>query len=123
MDQPHKISIPVMPPMTDRQRALLVFCARYWAEKQYLPSHLEMRDFLGIKSNNATPYVNALVRKGYLIREAGLGKQRNLKLTLAAIMQLEAMGEPFSVGKDGQVRIEKDKDRTTKKKTTKKKKQ
>ena len=116
VEPPHKIGTFLMPPLTERQETLFRYMAHYWAKNQYLPSHREMTKCLGLKSNNATPYVNGIIKRGYLMREENIGRIRNLKITHAGIMMLEKLGEPFFIDDDGNVVVGKKRGKTKKKK-------
>lgn len=101
----HKVRVPVLLPLPPRQEQLLKFMGRHYREVQYLPSHREMADHLQLNSTNVHAYVQPLVRRGYVARQKSLGRKRNLQLTLAGVRYLMRIGEPFSVGKNGEVKI------------------
>ena len=84
-----------LPILTDRQYLLLEFLKEYRVKNRYMPTHREVATFLDIKSANATAYLTALEKKGYLRRIADRVR-RNLELTPAAYEKLslqESIGE------------------------------
>ena len=77
-----------LPFLTERQMSLLHFLHSYLQDHRYMPTRREIASFLELKSDNATPYLNALEKKGYLTR-SGERLRRNLELTQAAYEKLE----------------------------------
>jgi DNA-binding MarR family transcriptional regulator len=61
-----------------------------------MPTRREIASFLELKSDNATPYLSALEKKGYLKR-GGERVRRNLELTETAYEKLELESENDSV--------------------------
>lgn len=81
-----------LPFLTDRQMSLLQFLHSYLLDHRYMPTRREVADFLELKSDNATPYLAALEKKGYLKRN-GERVRRNLELTPTAYEKLELESE------------------------------
>lgn len=77
-----------LPFLTERQMALLHFLHSYLQDHRYMPTRREIATFLELKSDNASPYLSALEKKGYLTR-SGERIRRNLELTQAAYEKLE----------------------------------
>ena len=114
-DTPYKDEVPIFPDLTDRQSKTLTYMALHWAEFGYLPTHRKICAFLEVKSTNATPYVTALVSKGYITRSL-VGAKTKLKLTHAGIRKLQMMGEPFVIDEEGNVSYAKKKGTNKRKK-------
>jgi DNA-binding MarR family transcriptional regulator len=85
-----------LPFLTDRQMSLLQFLHSYFQDHRYMPTRREIASFLELKSDNATPYLSALEKKGYLKR-SGERVRRNLELTETAYEKLELESENDSV--------------------------
>ncbi|UIJ77575.1 MULTISPECIES: LexA family protein [unclassified Acinetobacter] len=81
-----------LPFLTDRQMSLLQFLHSYLRDHRYMPTRREVANFLELKSDNATPYLVALEKKGYLKRN-GERVRRNLELTPTAYEKLELESE------------------------------
>lgn len=81
-----------LPFLTDRQMSLLQFLHSYLLDHRYMPTRREVANFLDLKSDNATPYLVALEKKGYLKRN-GERVRRNLELTPTAYEKLELESE------------------------------
>ena len=77
-----------LPFLTERQMSLLHFLHSYLQDHRYMPTRREIATFLELKSDNASPYLSALEKKGYLTR-SGERMRRNLELTQAAYEKLE----------------------------------
>jgi DNA-binding MarR family transcriptional regulator len=96
MDQPPEAAaaIPdplrVLPPLTAKQGKCLQFILGYFLENRYYPTQRELAVVMGIQSNTAEMYLQPLEQKGYLMREPN--KQRNIRLTQAALERLQLMG-------------------------------
>lgn len=86
-----KITLKVLPPLTDNQAKCLKFISNYYVQHRYYPTHREVAEAMGLQTNTAEMYVQPLVRKGYLARQRG--RHRNMRLTRAGISRLEMMGE------------------------------
>ncbi len=72
-----------MEQLTDKQHEILTFIADYLRDHQSAPAIREIADHFGFSSPKAaTDHVNALVRKGYLLKVAGIS--RGLRLTADA---------------------------------------
>lgn len=56
-------------------------------ENRYMPTRKEISQHLQINSDNCTPYVDALVKKGY-VRKTGDRTRRNILLTERAYEKL-----------------------------------
>ena len=76
------------PFLTDKQASVLRFLYDYLKENRYMPTRREVAQFLELKSDNSTAYLNALEKKGYLSRSEERTK-RNLLLTPLAYEKLE----------------------------------
>lgn len=86
-----KVSLKVLPPLTDNQAKCLRFISSYYVRHRYYPTHREVAEAMGLQTNTAEMYLQPLVRKGYLARQRG--QHRNIRLTRDAISRLELMGE------------------------------
>lgn len=80
----------VLPPLTERQGKCLQFILDYFLQNRYYPTQRELAAVMGIQSNTAAMYLQPLEQKGYLLRERN--KQRNIRLTPAALERLQLMG-------------------------------
>ena len=76
-----------LPILTDRQLSLLTYLYKYLNENRYMPTRREIAQHLDLNSDNSTPYVNALIKKGYL-QKTGERARRNIVLTEAAYEKL-----------------------------------
>jgi Mn-dependent DtxR family transcriptional regulator len=95
MDQPPAAVVTpdplrVLPPLTERQGKCLQLILDYFIENRYYPTQRELAVAMGIQSNTAAMYLQPLEQKGYLLRERN--KQRNIRLTQAALERLRLMG-------------------------------
>ncbi len=82
------LGITLLPPVTDRQLEVLqTIYTVVQTEKRY-PTQRQVAELLGYTQTAATGHINALVKKGYLAREAGTTR-RNIRLTSLAIEKLE----------------------------------
>lgn len=75
------------PFLTDRQASLLKYLYNFLSENRYMPTRREVAKFLDLKSDNSTPYLSALEKKGYLSKME-TRTQRNLVLTELAYEKL-----------------------------------
>lgn len=74
-------------PVTQRQRAVLLFLQQFHSQHSYMPSRREAATALGVKSENAVhDHIEALKRKGMLTTQAGTA--RAIRLTDAALQLL-----------------------------------
>lgn len=69
------IQKPRSPLLTCRQRQVLSFVAHSAKEKGYPPSIREIAERLGVHAHNTARFhVEALIGKGYLARDFGIGR-------------------------------------------------
>ena len=80
------VEIQQLPFLTERQCELFQFLYDYLLEHRYMPTRREVAQYLCLKSDNSTPYLQALEKKGYLVR--GERTKRNLQLTELAYKKL-----------------------------------
>lgn len=86
----------VLPPVTEKQMKCLEFILAFFREHRYYPTHREIAEAMGVRSNTAEMYVQPLELKGYLTREPN--KQRNVRLTQDALERLELLGVSVHAG-------------------------
>ena len=77
----------LLPWLSDRQHECLLFVYGYVLEKRDYPLGSEIAQAMGVSKQAVTPLVNALVKKGYLVRDRSV-VQRNIRLTTAAIEKM-----------------------------------
>ena len=75
------------PFLTDRQSSLLKYLYQFLSENRYMPTRREVAKFLELNSDNSTPYLSALEKKGYLSK-LDTRTKRNLVLTKLAYEKL-----------------------------------
>ena len=94
-------TLPKLPP---RQEEVLRFIARFFVKHRHMPTQREICQELQVNSTSAAPYVNPLMKKGYLNRidETARTVGRNFELTELAVEKLKLLGEPLVV-EDGQL--------------------
>lgn len=84
------LEVKILPPLTEKQTRCLQFILNYFLKNRFYPTHREIADALGVRSNTAEMFVEPLERKGYIKRQPG--KQRNIRLTPEALQRLELDG-------------------------------
>jgi len=72
--------IKIVPKLSLKQRSCLSFIAWFVLKYKDYPTQREISTSLGLRSNSAWSYTEALVKKGYLIKDRDVGV-RNLRLT------------------------------------------
>jgi DNA-binding MarR family transcriptional regulator len=78
-----------LPMLTDKQARTLEYIFNFYIAHRDYPTHREIAAALKIKSSNAMPFVNPLIKKGYLERIDG--PRRNIRLTSQALEKLKLM--------------------------------
>lgn len=71
-----------LPKLTDRQAQALVYILDFFSENRHAPTHREINRAMGTAATTAAPFVEPLVKKGYLVRNDGV--RRNIKPTRRA---------------------------------------
>jgi DNA-binding MarR family transcriptional regulator len=90
IDRPAADQLPErLPTLTNKQARTLEYIYRFYIEHRDYPTHREIAEALKIKSTNAMPFVNPLIKKGYLKRVNG--PRRNMRLTTQALEKLKLM--------------------------------
>jgi SOS-response transcriptional repressor LexA len=79
------------PQLTPRQTEVLRFIWRFFRESDAYPTHREIAQGIGAQSTNVAPWLNALVRKGVLCKNAKTGV-RKIRLTAQGIRVLQRAG-------------------------------
>lgn len=69
--------MPVFPKLTDKQLACLRFTFKFYTEHLYYPSRREIAQELGVTPQTAHYQIEALIKKGYLLRVEG--ESRNIR--------------------------------------------
>lgn len=85
------LPLKVLPPLTENQAKCLVYITNFFLRHRYYPTHREIAEAMGLRTNTAEMYLAPLVQKGYLVRQRG--RHRNIRITKSAISRLELMGE------------------------------
>jgi DNA-binding MarR family transcriptional regulator len=80
-----------LPHLTDRQFTILKFIYNYFATNRYYPTQREIAKGTKISSTNCGPYIEPLVKKGYLERRT-LTRGRNLSFTPLGLEKLKVEG-------------------------------
>jgi DNA-binding MarR family transcriptional regulator len=88
------------PRLTARQVDVLRFIWGFFRQWEIYPTHREIADGIGAQSTNVAPWLNALVRKGVLVKKQGTA--RNIRLTTAGVRALERAG---AIGSDEQLEL------------------
>jgi DNA-binding MarR family transcriptional regulator len=76
-----------LPVLSAQQATAVRFIWTYFQAHQHYPTVREIGDAMGLKGRNASPYVMALEKKGFVRREVGLST-RNIRLTPLALRWL-----------------------------------
>jgi DNA-binding MarR family transcriptional regulator len=82
---------PELPHLTDRQFTILKFIYNFFAKHRYYPTQREIAVGTKISSTNCGPYIEPLVKKGYLERRT-LTRGRNLSFTPLGLEKLRTEG-------------------------------
>jgi len=99
MDTNEKLlSMPVFPKLTDKQLECLRFVFGFYAEHFHYPSRQEIGDALHISAPAANNHIEALVKKGYLIRLEG--ESRNIRINPESEPILKHLGVIKEGGQD-----------------------
>jgi DNA-binding MarR family transcriptional regulator len=95
MDQPNPVLITglkqELPHLTDRQFTILKYIYTYYSNHRYYPTQREIAKGTKISSTNCGPYIEPLVKKGYLERRT-LTRGRNLSFTPLGLEKLKIEG-------------------------------
>lgn len=78
-----------LPVLTEKQARCHTYIYNYFARNRDYPTHREIAEGLDIQSTNVQPYLEPLVKKGYLKRKEN--SKRNIRLTKRALDKLELM--------------------------------
>ena len=73
-----KLVMPVFPKLTDKQLECLRFVFDFYTEHLYYPSRQEIGEALQVSAPAANYHIEALVKKGYLLRVEG--ERRNIRV-------------------------------------------
>jgi DNA-binding MarR family transcriptional regulator len=79
-----------LPLLTDKQARCLSYIYNFFVVNRDYPTHREIAEAMRLHSTNALPYLEPLVRKGYLLRS--INSKRNIRLTEQAWEKLKLMG-------------------------------
>jgi DNA-binding MarR family transcriptional regulator len=82
---------PELPHLTERQFSILKYIYTYFANNRYYPTQREIAKGTKISSTNCGPYIEPLVKKGYLERRSQI-RGRNLSFTALGLEKLKAEG-------------------------------
>jgi DNA-binding MarR family transcriptional regulator len=79
------------PRLTPRQLDVLRFIWGFFRDWEIYPTHREIADGIGAQSTNVAPWLEGLVRKGVLVKKAGVGA-RNIRMTTDGVRALQRAG-------------------------------
>lgn len=85
-------ALKVLPALTEKQAKCLEFILNFFADNRFYPTQREVAEAMDIKSTTAEMYLKPLVQKGYLEREPGKKRRRNIRLTGDGLKRLQIMG-------------------------------
>lgn len=80
-------------PPTDRQREIMRFMRAYFDREGTWPTQREVAEGCNINSTNATPYIEALIKKGLAVRVKPRG-HRAVELSDLGMSVTEEMYQP-----------------------------
>jgi DNA-binding MarR family transcriptional regulator len=80
-----------LPLLTVKQEDCLSYIFKFFITHRDYPTHREIAEAMKIQSTNVTPYLQPLIRKGYIRRRKSDAK-RNIRLTGQALQKLRLMG-------------------------------
>jgi DNA-binding MarR family transcriptional regulator len=89
VDAGSRILAEPLPILTEKQARCLSFIYDFFATNRDYPTHREIAEGLDIQSTNVQPYLEPLIKKGYLKRKDD--SKRNIRLTKRALEKLELM--------------------------------
>ncbi len=78
-----------LPLLTEKQARCLSFIYDFFSRERDYPTHREIAVGLNIQSTNVQPYLEPLIKKGYLKRKEDA--KRNIRLTKRALEKIELM--------------------------------
>lgn len=82
------LGITLLPKLTDKQLEVLRLIFELVKADRVYPTQRQLAERMGTKQASAMGHVNALMKKGYLVRDAAESR-RNIRLTSVAIEKLE----------------------------------
>lgn len=91
-DQPNfdeALGIGLLPPVSDRHLALIRWVREFALSKRQYPTQREIGEALGISQTGACQAIDALIKKGYLVKDERTTR-RNIRLTALAMKKLES---------------------------------
>lgn len=82
-----------LPPLTKKQEGVMRYLATFWSKNRHMPTQKQIGEAMGVQAAAAQGYVEALAKKGYVMRIAG--RRRNLRFTSAGVEKLTLIGAPL----------------------------
>jgi DNA-binding MarR family transcriptional regulator len=86
------LGIVLLPALTDAQLSALRAIHGFVLERSMYPTQRELAAIIGCSQPNAVQYIDALTKKGYLVRDLSTNR-RNIRLTELAIKKLDQLKE------------------------------
>lgn len=72
-----KLIMPVFPKLTEKQLECLKFVFEFYSKHLHYPSRREIAEAMHVSAPGANQHIEALIKKGYLLRVAG--ESRNIR--------------------------------------------
>lgn len=85
-----KLTLPVFPKLTGKQLECLRFVFEFYSEHLHYPSRREVAEAMHISSPGANQHLEALIKKGYLLRVEG--ESRNVRINPDTELVLQHLG-------------------------------
>jgi DNA-binding MarR family transcriptional regulator len=77
----------LFPPLTDRQMEVLAYVYQTVTRDKAYPTQREIAAAMGYNQNAAQQFLDALVKKGYLVKDPSIAR-RNIRLTELAMEKM-----------------------------------
>lgn len=82
--------MPVFPKLSDKQQECLKFIYDFYTANLYYPSRRELAEAIHATAASANQHIEALIKKGYLLRVAG--ESRNIRVNPDTLEVLKHLG-------------------------------
>lgn len=79
-------------PLSSRQKQVLIFMFSFFSSHNFYPTQAEILRELGLRGRSAQPYLDALVKKGY-VEKISMVKGRNSRITSQGLKYLHDLQE------------------------------